>query len=114
MNWLDKTVNENKGIEMIGRSIGKSWVHKFMKEFKIIDRRSGQTTRLVDKAIQDFFKHGEIDLADHHPGHKMKRHILSIFLHRLEMEHGISLEDLYIRQKEDYTFIKISHGKGSD
>ena len=77
-------------------------------------RKIGQTTRIVDKTIQNFFKHGEVNLSDHYPGHQMQRYVLGIFLHRLEMEHHIALEDLYISYKDSYTFVKMGNGKGSD
>lgn len=47
------------------------------------DRRTGKTTRLVDKLIQDLFTNGHIVVAGDYP----QDHLWSTIEHRLHSEH---------------------------
>lgn len=72
-----------------------------------MERKTGQSTRILDKAIQQFFIYGEVDLADHIGTKRMRDWILQRFLDRLSLEHSIYKKDLYMRPKDSYTFIKL-------
>lgn len=53
-------------------------------------RRTGRTTRLVDLAVNDFFKNGMVELVDHSfEGHN-NRHICDRLMFRLKAEHNIT------------------------
>lgn len=52
-------------------------------------RRTGRTTRLIDKAIQDFFTKGKAVLVDHHSSHDSNMYLLRRFLKRLVDEHNL-------------------------
>lgn len=66
-------------------------------------RRSGRTTRLVDQYVQELFTLGECEVIDHwwpekreHDGRNADKHILKVFLVRLEFEHRITKNGLII------------------
>jgi hypothetical protein len=70
-------------------------------------RASGQTTRLVDAAIQEFFTKGEAVIKDHYwPGKEnmsedlQNKHIMHLFLRRLSIEHNFGAEKLNINLKK--------------
>jgi len=77
-------------------------------------RKTGQSTRIIDKAIQEFFTDGETDLADHIPTQKMRDWIVRRFLNRLYTEHGVTRHDIYLSLKDGYTFIKYINKKEYD
>ena len=51
-------------------------------------RKSGRTTRIADKAIQELFKKGKVIIEDHSPEKVANRFLFKIILTRLENEHG--------------------------
>ena len=59
-----------------------------------IKQKSGNTTRTIDLAIQDFFKNRRVTFDDHHKTMENRRRVMKMFLHRLQVEHGIRREDL--------------------
>lgn len=50
-------------------------------------RRSGRTTRIVDKCIQDFFDKGFVICFDHHPTNEMHQYVQKLVYERLMREH---------------------------
>lgn len=52
-------------------------------------RRTGETTRLIDAAIQKLFRDGEVIFTDHHPSGEAQRHGLTRLLGRLAYEHSL-------------------------
>lgn len=59
-------------------------------------RASGQTTRLVDEAIQTLFTTGSVVCKDHHDNSRSHTRLMLIVVDRLQQEHGM-------RVIEDYT-----------
>jgi hypothetical protein len=63
-------------------------------------RRSGRTTREIDKAIQHLFTTGSVMAHDHYPSDQMRKYVFSRILKRLESEHPnvkITIDkDLYV------------------
>jgi hypothetical protein len=66
-------------------------------------RRSGQTTRIVDAAIQELFTAGSVIIKDHHPTIEADRHAYLVFRRRLKDEHNIGSEDLIISEGNRFT-----------
>ena len=67
-----------------------------------INRRTGRTTRLIDKAIQDLFNNGKVLLLDHYQENEKIRHSLSermarFIKIRLKTEHQ---HELFILMKD--------------
>lgn len=57
------------------------------------DRRSGNTTRIVDNAIQLLFGHGWIKVEDHYTSRNADRLLMDRILGRLYHEHpGVGVE----------------------
>ena|ERR1035437_3819455 len=66
-------------------------------DFITVDgRRKGNSTRQIDKAIQDLFNHGAVYVSDHYIGekgsdteghHKMSERLLKRIVRRIEFEH---------------------------
>ena len=50
-------------------------------------RKSGRSTRLLDKYVQAFFKEGEVFIKDHHNTGKASKKLLFRFCNRLVREH---------------------------
>lgn len=59
-----------------------------------IKKGSGNTTRILDLAVQEFFMKRRVSFDDHHKTEESRRRVLKMFLHRLQVEHGIRREDL--------------------
>lgn len=59
-------------------------------------RRTGRTTRIVDKLIQDLFDNGACYFYDHFPTNDAKMNVHSIIINRLKNEHGITSKDLKV------------------
>lgn len=71
------------------------WVGNMPDEelYNIVGRHTGQSTRIVDKLIQDFFnkKHGtKIRIIDHYPTKRADKHVARKMLRRLEAEHNVT------------------------
>jgi hypothetical protein len=62
--------------------------------FWIPGRRMGNTTRLIDSYVQDFFIKGMCITKDHHNTRKSDLRIFDLVLKRLEGEHNIKRENL--------------------
>jgi hypothetical protein len=66
---------------------------------RIIDgRRKGNTTRLIDSFVQDFFIQGSCNVYDHYASPDSNRRTFDLVLLRLENEHGINKENTEIDQ----------------
>jgi hypothetical protein len=50
-------------------------------------RQSGQSTRLLDQYIQEFFTKGSVRVIDHHGTRDAHRLLLEKFIKRLHAEH---------------------------
>lgn len=50
-------------------------------------RRSGRTTRIADRCVQEFFKEGYTICVDHHSTFKAHKYLLDIVRRRLSREH---------------------------
>jgi hypothetical protein len=59
-------------------------------------RRTGRTTRLIDKYIQELFKKRSVQVVDHNDTNNDDNHTLKILLRRLKTEHGIDSGSLFI------------------
>lgn len=64
----------------------------------VSDRRAGNTTRIVDLLVQEFFTNGEVEYWDHadRKGNMALDHCLGVFKRRLLNEHGL-------KENLDYT-----------
>ena len=62
-------------------------------------RRVGNTTRIIDNAIQLLFEDGDIEVRDHYNSHDSNNQLLSMILRRLELEHPDILHYLIIDKK---------------
>ncbi len=57
-------------------------------------RRVGNTTRMIDMFVQDFFNKGECQVYDHHPTQESRERVFKLVLERLNREHGIEEKDV--------------------
>jgi len=57
-------------------------------------RRDGNTTRLVDAAVQALFQGRKVRMLDHHNTVKSSKELADRVIHRLHEEHGISERDI--------------------
>lgn len=57
-------------------------------------RRVGNTTRLVDMFVQDFFTRGKIQVYDHYGTKKASERVFNLVIKRLNSEHGIERNDI--------------------
>lgn len=69
-------------------------------------RRDGNTTRVIDNAIQLLFKHGSISVQDHHLNYTAGRELFFKILRRLENEHP----SVYKNLKTDLGIITLGEG----
>lgn len=69
-----------------------------MKNYDTIqDRKVGNSTRLADSYIQEFFTYGKIEVFDHYmngENHKANCGLLRVILNRIRFEHRI--DELFI------------------
>lgn len=63
--------------------------------------RSGRTTRIVDKLIQDFFNNGACYIYDHHGTRDAAMNVQKLFLGRLKWEHGIKSYEIKVDKKNN-------------
>ena len=56
-------------------------------------RRSGQTTKLIDEAVQELFKNGETTFNDHHQSGDAHRDGLRALMKRLYREHHLCTDN---------------------
>jgi hypothetical protein len=73
--------------------------------FIIYARRSGNTTRLIDSFVQDFFIKGKCKTHDHYCTTESNRRVFELVLLRLKNEHEIREEDV----KLDRTRLTITN-----
>lgn len=66
-------------------------------------RRDGNTTRVIDNAIQLLFKHGSISVTDHHLNYTAGRDLFFKILRRMKSEHP------HIKLKTDMGIISIDN-----
>ena len=66
-------------------------------------RKTGQTTRIVDQAIQDLFTNGEVIITDHTDFIKypqMRMCTLDIVIRRLKLEHEYTYQSIKVDRKK--------------
>ena len=71
-------------------------------------RRSGRTTRAINKAIEALFQDHEITIIDHHGTGAATRYMASIMIERLYKEHHLKRENLTIKEDEYSINIKLN------
>lgn len=64
-------------------------------------RRTGRTTRIVDKLIQDFFNNGACYFYDHFQTNDARMNVHSIIINRLKNEHGIKPDEVKVDLKNN-------------
>lgn len=77
-------------------------------------RRSGRSTRIIDKCVQKLFTEGEVVVIDHFPAPMGHRHLFDRFLKRLENEHfrGVkSMEYNLLIDRKNFV-VRIKNFKG--
>lgn len=82
-----------------------NWVKELLK------RRSGRSTRIVDESIQLLFKYKVCAVVDHYydmhtDGSALNRELCNRVLRRLEVEHGITLNDT-----GKYAYVKMDRNR---
>jgi len=68
---------------------------KFISLYKE-GRRVGNTTRLIDMFIQDFFNKGECQIYDHYNTRESRQRVFDLVLRRLNTEHNIESRDVLL------------------
>lgn len=68
----------------------------YMQHIYRIGRRQGNTTRMVDMFVQDFFDTGKCNIYDHHNTRESIKRVFNMVLERLAREHGIDTKDVMI------------------
>jgi hypothetical protein len=61
-------------------------------------RLKGNTTRLIDMFVQDFFNKGECQIYDHYGTRQAHERVMHLVLQRLLYEHNIQKQDIYINR----------------
>lgn len=69
------------------------------------ERRSGNSTRLVDNAIQLLFTHGWIKVIDHYGGREASKFLFKRVIQRIKNEHP-SLK--IIEDRNNFTIMNLS------
>jgi hypothetical protein len=70
-------------------------------------RRSGQTTRLIDEAIQTLFTEGTVRIVDHHGTRMASELMFQTFMRRLSLEHrGMYDQCLIDKKRLEVTLLK--------
>jgi len=65
-----------------------------------MNRRTGQTTRIVDDYIQELFTKGSITVVDNEDTYELNRRVTSIIKKRLIVEHNHLIPDgITIKEK---------------
>jgi hypothetical protein len=57
-------------------------------------RRVGNTTRLIDIFVQDFFNEGKCQVYDHYSTRQSSQRVFDLVLQRLNREHHIEKQDV--------------------
>lgn len=74
----------------------------FDKYNELLNRRTGQSTRLIDKYIQELFTNGSVIISDHYDSEDADIWLLDRFLTRLYIEHRhtkVEVEDFKVSLK---------------
>jgi len=77
-----------------------------------MERRTGETTRLIDFFIQELFTKGEVEVYDHHPSRDADINTFIRVLSRLKYEHNYDTRCIEIDRKN--LTIKLINNKGYD
>jgi len=64
--------------------------------YSIHYRQSGNTTRIVDECIQDFFMKGECRTSDHYGTSEASKRVYKLVITRLINEHNYVKKDLFL------------------
>lgn len=64
-------------------------------------RRTGRTTLIVDKLIQDFLNNGACYVYDHHESIASRNMVHLIIMNRLKNEHGLTSKDVKVDKKNN-------------
>lgn len=64
--------------------------------FWIPGRKMGNTTRLIDSFVQDFFISGKCEVRDHYASRESNKRVMQLVLLRLKNEHNINEEELVL------------------
>lgn len=59
-------------------------------------RRAGNTTRMVDLFVQEFFNKGNVEIFDHYNTRESNKRVFYWVLNRLNIEHGITEKDVFL------------------
>lgn len=63
-------------------------------------RRTGASTRIIDRCIQELFTKGTTFVRDHHPTREATQFLFRSVLKRLHSEHEHVMQDLKINNEE--------------
>jgi hypothetical protein len=74
-------------------------------------RRVGNTTRLIDFYIQDFFTKGKCVVIDHYDTQESHKRIFDLVLRRLRIEHNIQVCDLFLDKNRHAIRLKDNYKK---
>ena len=85
-------------IKLLGGNPEPKVVYKNNPAF-VFKRRSGNSTRLIDKYVQDLFDNGVVQVLDHYDSHESHKRLLRIFLARLSVEHGCTMDDVVLKNQ---------------
>ena len=71
-------------------------------------RRTGNSTRIVDNLIQDYFKKGIAAAYDHYPTRNAQKLVFNTTLNRLKLEHNILDKDICVN-RDDLTLLNLKY-----
>lgn len=69
-------------------------------------RRTGKTTRLVDKYVQEFFTKGSCTTYDHYGSKEANKRLFYLVLDRLSKEHDIEKKPIRLNMRT-FTIINL-------
>jgi hypothetical protein len=75
-------------IKADGEKAADDFIHYNRTEGEILYRRSGRTTRIVDRLIQQLYTTGEACAYDHHNSSESDKRVAKLMMRRLYHEHG--------------------------
>lgn len=87
-----------KAIHLLRFKLRKLLIKNKDRSIYVSGRRMGNTTRLIDLFIQDFFTEGEARIYDHYGTLEAHKRVMYLVLRRLHAEHGIKREDIHINK----------------
>lgn len=71
-------------------------------------RRTGRSTRAIDKAVQCLFTTGECRVWDHHPTREASHHLMERVLQRLSIEHNMTVNNGYLSVNKSNLTIRLA------